>query len=115
MPKLFSFVFSTLSFTETILKISNLTEKGVGAYVCVANVHMTVEAVKNSSFSEVLRKSDLAVLDGMPLCWSYKLLHDYMPDRIAGRHLMHALIQDAVINNRSIYFYGSTPEKLIKA
>jgi len=76
---------------------------------------MTVEALKNPIFGEVLRDSDLAVLDGMPLCWSYKLLHGFMPDRIAGRHLMHALIKDAVINNRSIYFFGSTPEKLIKA
>jgi N-acetylglucosaminyldiphosphoundecaprenol N-acetyl-beta-D-mannosaminyltransferase len=84
----------------------------VGAYVCVANVHMTVEAVKNPSFGQVLREADLSVLDGMPLCWSFKLLHGFKPDRIAGRHLMHALIQESVINDRSIFFFGSTPEKL---
>jgi N-acetylglucosaminyldiphosphoundecaprenol N-acetyl-beta-D-mannosaminyltransferase len=76
---------------------------------------MTVEALKNPSFGEVLKESDLTVLDGMPLCWSYKILHGFKPDRIAGRHLMHALIQDAVINDRSIFFFGSTPEKLAKA
>ena len=80
--------------------------------MCVTNVHMTVEAIKNSSFGEVLKEADLAVLDGMPLCWSFKLLHGFKPDRIAGRHIMHALIQDAVINDRSIFFFGSTPEKL---
>jgi N-acetylglucosaminyldiphosphoundecaprenol N-acetyl-beta-D-mannosaminyltransferase len=115
LPKLFSFPFSTLSFAETILEISDLSKKKLGAYVCIANVHMTVEASNNTSFGEVLRESDLAVLDGMPLCWSYKLLHGFMPDRIAGRHLMHALIQDAVLNGRSIFFFGSTPEKLVIA
>ena len=76
---------------------------------------MIVEAVKNPNFGKVLREADLAVLDGMPLCWTFKLLHGFKPDRIAGRHLMHALIQDALINDRSILFFGSTPEKLIKA
>jgi N-acetylglucosaminyldiphosphoundecaprenol N-acetyl-beta-D-mannosaminyltransferase len=76
---------------------------------------MTVEAVNNPSFGQVLRQSDIAVLDGMPLCWSYKLFHGFKPERIAGRHLMHALIQDAVSNGNSIFFYGSTPDKLNKA
>jgi N-acetylglucosaminyldiphosphoundecaprenol N-acetyl-beta-D-mannosaminyltransferase len=73
---------------------------------------MTVEAVKNPNFDPVLREADLAVLDGMPLCWSFKLLEGVKPDRIAGRHLMHALILDAVLNGRSIFFFGSTPDKL---
>jgi N-acetylglucosaminyldiphosphoundecaprenol N-acetyl-beta-D-mannosaminyltransferase len=76
---------------------------------------MTVEAVRNPSFGEVLREADLAILDGMPLCWSINLLHGVYPDRIAGRHLMHALIQDAVLNAKSIFIFGSTPEKLAKA
>jgi N-acetylglucosaminyldiphosphoundecaprenol N-acetyl-beta-D-mannosaminyltransferase len=112
---IFSFPFSSLSFTNTIREIGNLSQKKVGAYVCVANVHMTVEAVKNPSFGQVLQEADLAVLDGMPLCWTFRLLHGFKPDRIAGRHLMHALIQDAVINHRSVFFFGSTPEKLAKS
>jgi N-acetylglucosaminyldiphosphoundecaprenol N-acetyl-beta-D-mannosaminyltransferase len=115
LPKLFSFSFSTLSFADTIRKISHLAEKKTGSYICVANVHMTVEAVKNPSFGEVLRHADLAVLDGMPLCWSYYLIHGLKPERIAGRHLMHALIKEAAEGSKSIFFFGSTPEKLEKA
>jgi len=29
---------------------------------------MTVEAIRNPDFSNVLRDADLAILDGMPLC-----------------------------------------------
>ena len=99
MPKLFSFPFSTLSFAETIRKINHLAEKKMGSYVCVVNVHMTVEAVKNPSFGNVLRESDLAILDGMPLCWAYQLIYGFKPDRIAGKQLMHAFLVDASLRN----------------
>ena len=76
---------------------------------------MTVEALRNPNFGDVLRQADLAVLDGMPLCWSYKLFHGFKPERIAGRHLMHALIQEAASTGSSIFIFGSTPDKLAKA
>ena len=76
---------------------------------------MVVEALRDPSFGNVLREADLAVLDGMPLCWTFKLLHGFKPDRIAGRHLMHALLEEASINSMSVFFFGSTPEKLSKA
>ena len=114
MPNLFSYPFSIRSFSATIRKITDLAQKSAGAYVCVANVHMTVEAIRNPDFGNVLRESDLAILDGMPLCWAYQLIHGFKPDRIAGKHLMHALLLEAAQNNMSVFFYGSSPEKLNK-
>lgn len=90
----------------------DLAEKRVGAYVCVANVHMTVEAIRNPNFAHVLKEADLAVLDGMPLCWSHRLLHGYKPDRIAGKHLMHALLLNAAQRKMAVFFYGSDSQKL---
>ena len=114
MPNLFFFPFSTLSFTDTIRHITDLALHKKGAYVCVANVHMTVEAIRNPAFGNVLREADLAILDGMPLCWAYKLIHGFKPDRIAGKHLMHALLLEAYAKKIPVFFYGSSPEKLIK-
>jgi N-acetylglucosaminyldiphosphoundecaprenol N-acetyl-beta-D-mannosaminyltransferase len=76
---------------------------------------MTVEALRNPHFGVVLRQADLAVLDGMPLCWSYELFHGFKPERIAGRHIMNALIQEAASTGSSIFIFGSTPDKLAKA
>jgi N-acetylglucosaminyldiphosphoundecaprenol N-acetyl-beta-D-mannosaminyltransferase len=75
---------------------------------------MTVEAIRNRDFGNVLRESDLAILDGMPLCWAYQFIHGFKPDRIAGKHLMHALLLEAAQNKMSVFFYGSGPEKLNK-
>ena len=114
MPNLFSFPFSTRSFSATIRQITDLAQKRVGAYVCVANVHMTVEAIRNPAFGDVLREADLAILDGMPLCWSYQLIHGFKPERIAGKHLMHALLVEASVKKMAVFFYGSSPEKISK-
>ena len=111
---LFSFPFSTLSFSDTIRHITELAQKKEGAYICVANVHMTVEAIRDPAFENVLREADLAILDGMPLCWAYQLIHGFKPDRIAGKYLMHALLLEAVRNNISVFFYGSSQDKLNK-
>ena len=114
MLGIFTFKYSTLPFTETISKIIYLAGEKAGSYVSVANVHMTVEALRNPDFGNVLRESDLAILDGMPLCWAYQLIHGFKPDRIAGKHLMHSLLLEACDKKMSVFFYGSSPEKLIK-
>ena len=75
---------------------------------------MTVEAIQNPAFGNVLREADLAILDGMPLCWAYQLTHGFRPDRIAGKHLMHALLMEACAKKMSVFLYGSSPEKLVK-
>jgi N-acetylglucosaminyldiphosphoundecaprenol N-acetyl-beta-D-mannosaminyltransferase len=113
--KIFSFGFSTRSFAATVTAIMELAKAKTSAYVCVANVHMTVEAHRNAAFAPVLQNADIALLDGMPLCWSMKILHGFKPDRIAGKHLMHALLLKVTQNKMSVFFFGSSPEKLNKS
>ena len=115
MDNILGYSFSTLSFNDTINKIVDFGLKNKSAYVCVSNVHMLVTATKSNKFSRVLENADLAILDGMPLCWSYKFKYGYQPDRIAGRHLMHSLINASIENQLSIYLYGSEDHKLQKA
>lgn len=113
--KIFSFGFSTRSFAATVTAIMELAKAKTSAYVCVANVHMTVEAHRNAAFAPVLQNADIALLDGMPLCWSMKILHGFKPDRIAGRHLMHALLEASIAQHQSVFFYGSKQTVLDKA
>lgn len=112
---IFSFNFSTLTFGDTISAIIKLAEKRASAYVCVSNVHMLIEAKRDESFAEVLNLADLVVLDGMPLCWSMKWFHGIKADRIAGRHLMHALLKQCELDQLPVYFYGGRPAALEQA
>lgn len=87
----------------------------ISTMVCLSNVHMLMEAQSNPEFKQIFRNADMRLLDGMPLVWSYQFFHGYRPERIAGKHLMHALLAKACEEAISVFFYGSTPEKLQKA
>lgn len=83
--------------------------------VCLANVHMLMEARTNNDFDSIFRNADLRLLDGQPLVWSYLVFHGYSPERIAGKHLMHALLEKSAEEGISVFFYGSSPDILAKA
>lgn len=84
----------------------------ISTMVCLSNVHMLMEAKKDAAFCQVFQKADFRLLDGMPLVWSYQFFHGFKPERIAGKHLMHALLEKAELEQLSVFFYGSTPKKL---
>jgi N-acetylglucosaminyldiphosphoundecaprenol N-acetyl-beta-D-mannosaminyltransferase len=71
-----------------------------------------MEAKGNQEFNQIFRNADLRLLDGMPLVWSYKFFYGYRPERIAGKHLMQALLEKAEMEELSVFFYGTTPEKM---
>lgn len=83
--------------------------------VCLANVHMLVEAKRNLDFRQIFQNADFRLLDGQPLVWSFRFFHGIRPERIAGKHLMHALLLQAAEEGEKVFFYGSTAEKLAKA
>ena len=75
--------------------------------VCIANVHMLVEAYRDPEFAPVLRNADLVTPDGMPLVWMLRLMGAPKQDRVAGLDVMVALCQRAAAENVSIFFLGS--------
>jgi len=82
--------------------------------VCVANVHMLMEAHNKPAFATVLRNADMVSPDGMPLVWIMKLMGAYWQDRVAGMDILLSLCQLAPQRNTSLFFLGSTTETLEK-
>ncbi len=80
------------------------------SYVCVANVHMTIEAFKNKGFSDIVNQADLVTPDGMPLVWALRLLYGIKQERAAGMDLLPSLLEKAEETQLGVYFYGGTPE-----
>lgn len=60
------------SFDEQISQIVNWARNSQSKMVCVANVHMLIEAWRNPVFADMLKKADLVTPDGMPLVWMMK-------------------------------------------
>lgn len=110
--KVLDFPITALRFDDqiqTILKWASTRESKI---VCVANVHMLMEAHWNPEFANVLKNADLVTPDGMPLVWMMRQMGVHYQDRVAGMDIFLALCQLAKILNLSVFFLGSQIEIL---
>jgi N-acetylglucosaminyldiphosphoundecaprenol N-acetyl-beta-D-mannosaminyltransferase len=80
--------------------------------VCLANVHMLMEAYWDENFARVLDKADLVSSDGMPLVWMLRGLGVYNQNRVAGMDVFLSLCDLSQQSHISIFFVGSQPSIL---
>ena len=99
-------------YDSAIEQIAAMARGGAGGYVCVANVHMTMEARDDRDFQRLVNEADLVVPDGKPLAVMQKLLGNETARQVRGPGLMPRLFAYAEQNNLSVGFYGGKPEVL---
>ncbi len=83
-------------------------------YVCVANVHMVMEAYDDAAFRQVVNAADLVTPDGMPLVWIMRWQGLRQQERVYGPTLTLYVLEAASREGLPVGFYGSTPETLEK-
>lgn len=101
------FPVTALPFESQMAVILEWAKQGLSKTVCIANVHMLVEAYKNSSFASVLQKADMVTPDGMPLVWMLRLLGARKQDRVAGLDVLQALCEQSTKAGVKVFFLGS--------
>ena len=87
-------------------EILRLARRGAGGQVCVANVHMLVEARRDGALRDVLERAALVVSDGMPLVWRLRRQGFAQARQVRGPDLMVRLCEGAAANGLPVYFYG---------
>ncbi|MFK5937192.1 MAG: WecB/TagA/CpsF family glycosyltransferase [Sulfurimonas sp.] len=105
---------STGKYSDFISNIMALSDNTKSSYVCVANVHMTIEAYDSVAFLDVVNGADITTPDGMPLAKAIKFIYDINQDRVAGMDLMPSLMRVCEEKGKSIFLYGSTEATLEK-
>ena len=105
---------SSGKYDEFIKKIMNLSENKDSSYICVSNVHMTVEATKDKAFLDIVNNADITTPDGMPLAKAMKFLYGIEQDRVAGMDLIEDLFKTCTKEKKSIFVYGGSAETLRK-
>jgi N-acetylglucosaminyldiphosphoundecaprenol N-acetyl-beta-D-mannosaminyltransferase len=95
MPKIISLIISTGAYSYFIDRILELARKKQSSYICVANVHMTIEAYWDSKYADMVNDADLVTPDGMPLAKAMKLFYGLRQDRVAGMDLLPDLLEKA--------------------
>jgi N-acetylglucosaminyldiphosphoundecaprenol N-acetyl-beta-D-mannosaminyltransferase len=98
---------TALSFDEQIQVILRWAKARVSKVVCVANVHMLMEAYWHLELGSVLQEADLVTPDGMPLVWMMRLMGAHSQDRVPGLDILTSVCQLAQNQSVSVYFLGS--------
>jgi N-acetylglucosaminyldiphosphoundecaprenol N-acetyl-beta-D-mannosaminyltransferase len=99
------------SFVNHIVALANQKES---ANVCVANVHMFVEAYKDEAFKNIINDATMVTPDGKPLTWVLNYVYGIRQDRVAGMDLLPDLLQQMMLKRLPAFFYGGTPALLEK-
>lgn len=110
--EIIGFPVTALPFDTQIALILNWAKTWSSRFVCIANVHMLVEAYRDPNFALVLENSDLVTPDGMPLVWMLRLMGVSNQDRVAGLDVLLALCRQASREKISTFFLGSDASTL---
>jgi len=100
------------SYSSAVQNILNWSQESESRYVCVANVHMVMEANDNADLKSIVNQADLVTPDGMPLVWMMRLKGQRGQQRVYGPTLMLHVLEAAARENVAVGFYGSAPEVL---
>ncbi len=100
------------AYQEFIDNLIYLAKSNTSSYTCVANVHMLIEAHRDSSFAQVVNGADIVTPDGMPLAKGLKFIYGGKQDRVAGMDLLPDLLKESEQQDLPVYFYGGTQEML---
>ncbi len=103
---------TALRFDEKMFLLLKWAKARESRMVCLANVHMLIEAHSHPEFASVLEAADIVAPDGMPLVWMLRQLGMRGQDRAAGMDIFLRLSQLCGLSNVSVFFVGSEAETL---
>lgn len=102
------------SYEDASRRVVRWAWEGRSAYVCVATVHMNMEAFASGEFSRVVNGAELVTPDGRPLVWALRSLGVRDASQVRGTDLTTSVAERAAAEGVPIGLYGGTPELLAK-
>jgi N-acetylglucosaminyldiphosphoundecaprenol N-acetyl-beta-D-mannosaminyltransferase len=111
-PRILGMRVDPTSYEEATEKVLAWAAAGESRYVCVANVHMVMEAHDDPSFRALVNAADLVTPDGMPLVWMLRKLGYPHQKRVYGSELTSRVCAEAARRGVPVGFYGGHPEAL---
>lgn len=110
--KILSSFVNVTSYSKAAKAVAGWACNSESRYVCIANVHVVMEAWDSPAFREVVNTADLVTPDGMPLVWLMSLKGQRDQQRVYGPTLMLHVLEIAAQEKIPVGFYGSTPDVL---
>jgi N-acetylglucosaminyldiphosphoundecaprenol N-acetyl-beta-D-mannosaminyltransferase len=100
------------SYAETADAVVDLVTAGGGGTVCVATVHMVMEAFDDPAFQRLVNAAERVTPDGVPLVWALRLLGIPGAKRVYGPTLTPIVCARAELLGIPVGFYGGSQQVL---
>ncbi len=100
------------NYSEATALIIDWAGQATPRQVCVANVHMTMEAYDSAEFKTIVNSSDMVTSDGMPLVWMLRRLGVPQAERVYGPTLTLHVCEAAAQAGIPVGFYGGSPSAI---
>jgi N-acetylglucosaminyldiphosphoundecaprenol N-acetyl-beta-D-mannosaminyltransferase len=100
------------SYASAAVQILGWAQNHESRYICIANVHMVMEAYDNPDFMNKVNRASLITPDGMPLVWVLHHMGYPNQPRVYGPDLMLKVLEQAVVEKIPVGFLGGKPEVL---
>lgn len=100
------------TYAEASRTVTAWADEGRPRYVCVANVHVTMETYDSPEFRRMVNAADMVVPDGTPLAWMLRFMGKRGMQRVYGPTLTLHVCEAAAAAGTPVGFLGGTPEAL---
>ncbi len=100
------------SYADATRQVVDWSKAALSKYVCVVNVHVTMEAYDSAEFQSVVNEADLVTPDGMPLVLALRMMGLRGQSRVYGPTLTLHICAAAEKEGIPIGLYGGTVESL---
>lgn len=97
-----------LSEQETVSRVMEQLDRGVGGLLLTANVDIMFKLQKPEN-ADISSRSALVVADGMPLVWASRRIGSPLPARVTGADLVWSLSAEAARQGRRVFLLGAGP------
>jgi N-acetylglucosaminyldiphosphoundecaprenol N-acetyl-beta-D-mannosaminyltransferase len=86
-----------------------------GAYVCLTNVHTTVESQRSAALRKAADRAFLSVPDGMPLAWILRRRGHLATEKVTGIEFVPLVAFRGLEVGLRHFFYGGAPGVAVRA
>ncbi|MCX7569498.1 WecB/TagA/CpsF family glycosyltransferase [Tumebacillus sp. DT12] len=115
MVKILGVPFSTLTFEETLRRLTDALRGDSPLHIITANPEIIMMAQKDPRIMELLLEADLVTPDGIGAVWASQYYGEKLEDRVTGIELSTALIEAAAERGLGVFLLGTKPETNRKA
>ncbi len=108
--RILGYPLDLIKMRDAVEKIESFLKAGKGGHVVTLNPEMIMQALKNPTLSETIKKADLIVPDSVGIIIALRKCGIYNVPQLPGIELADFLIKESVNKNFSLGFLGASNE-----